>query len=61
MQYNLKNFAEITNEAVKKIQHIRNTKNRLKKADICSIMAHSNSLSFFQFGRDPNLCSKSET
>ena len=57
----LKKFAEVTNQAVKKIQLLSYTKNRVKKADICSIMAHSCSIGLFRFGRDPNFCSKSET
>ena len=57
----LKKYAEITNETVKKIQQLSYNKNRVKKADICSIMARSCLLDFFRFGRDPNLCSKSET
>ena len=56
-----KKFAEITNETVKKIQQLSYTKNCMKKADLCSIMARSCSLGFFRFGRDHNLCSKSET
>ena len=61
MQYNMKNFAAITNETAKKKQQLSYTKNRVKKADICSIMACSCSLGLFRFCRDPNLCSKCET
>ena len=69
IQYKTKNFqkiAEINNETVKKKKKKKNTTAQLhrkscEKADICSIKARSCSLGFFRFGRDPNLCSKSET
>ena len=65
IQYNTKNYekiAEINNKTVKKkIQQLSYIKGRVKKADICSIMVRSCLLGFFRFGRDPNLCSKSET
>ena len=63
--YSTKSFekiVEINNETVKKkIQQLSYIKDCEKKADGCSIMAHSCSLGFSRFGRDPNLCSKSET
>ena len=62
--YSTKGFekiAEINNKTVKKIlQLLSYIKHYVKKADGCSIMARSCSLGFSRFGRDPNLCSKSE-
>ena len=52
MQNNTKNFEKITeinNETVKKKQQLSYTKDRVKKADICSIMARLCSLGFFRF------------
>ena len=62
MQKIFKKFAEIANETLKKkIQQLSYTKNHVKKADICSIMLRLCLLGFSWFGRDLNLCSKSET
>ena len=59
IQYKTKNcgkIAKINNEAAKKkkIQQLSYIKDRVKKADICSIMASLYSLGFFRFGRDMN-------